>query len=238
MALFGDVRHSGQMNDVVNFETFARAFVLMFRLATGSGWNSILQDLSIQPPFCDMDYENLPHGNCGDPVAASIYIVVFAIISSLVIIQMYVAVILESFREATIQEEELFTANDVSEFYSHWARFDKKATQFIKFDQLLLFVLTLKGKLGIEHATSKLVVEKLQIPLYGDELAHCVDVLNALMKYHRSHSSGNLPHEEVVLDVLNRTYSQAFPGLSWCQRLSSAVLLLCPPFFLLFLMMN
>ena len=42
MSAFGHVKRAGELNDTVNFETFFSSLLLLFRLATGSGWNDIM----------------------------------------------------------------------------------------------------------------------------------------------------------------------------------------------------
>ena len=70
--------------------------MLLFRLSTGAGWNDVLDACSIQPPYCDRNYKDLPRGNCGDPIAAKIYFSILIVVSFLIIINMYIAIILEN----------------------------------------------------------------------------------------------------------------------------------------------
>ena len=95
MSAFGNVKREGELNDTVNFETFATSLLLLFRLATGSGWNDIMEALLLEPPDCDPSYLNLPQGNCGS-FGAVIYLASYIIVVFLVIVNMYIAVILEN----------------------------------------------------------------------------------------------------------------------------------------------
>ena len=52
MTLFGHVKHTGALNDQVNFETFGRSMQLLFRLTTSAGWNDVLEPLLVTPPYC------------------------------------------------------------------------------------------------------------------------------------------------------------------------------------------
>ena len=213
--LFGNVRINGQMTQDVNFQTFSKSFLLMFRLATGSGWDQILSAVSILPPLCDPNFDGLPNGNCGDPIAGYIFLTVYVLFMSQIIINMYIAVILENFSEAQVQDEYGFTEDDVRMFYDHWVTFDPNASQFILYDQVLSLVTTLPGRFAMPKATSKTIF-RLHIPIYDGDLVHCADVVHAVIKYHQQHhpnyevSSANL-REHAVNKVLDSNLKEAFP---------------------------
>ena len=80
---------------------FARkTLVFLFcRLVTSAGWNDVLEPLLVTPPDCDPDYKGLPNGNCGHPLIAIIYFVSFIIINFMIVINMYIAIILENFNQ-------------------------------------------------------------------------------------------------------------------------------------------
>ena len=83
----------------VNFETFGRSMQLLFRLTTSAGWNDVLEPLLVTPPYCDPHYHDLPNGNCGHPFVAIVYFVSFIIINYMIVINMYIAIILENFKK-------------------------------------------------------------------------------------------------------------------------------------------
>ena len=62
MTSFGHVRHTGTLDDVVNFETFGSSLVLLFRLTTSAGWNDILDPLMVGGVNCDSNYWTHPNG--------------------------------------------------------------------------------------------------------------------------------------------------------------------------------
>jgi hypothetical protein len=181
MALFGHVTHSGALNEMVNFETFGRSMLLLFRLMTGAGWNDILNPLLIQPPYCDITYRNLPYGNCGSPLLATLYLVSFIVLSSMIVINMYIAVLLENFNQAHHEEELGLGEEDLERFYAKWSRFDPYATQFIAFTELSDFVASLDPPLGISRPNTAALVNLDILIASGDRL-HCLDILHALTR--------------------------------------------------------
>ena len=89
MSAFGHVKRAGELNDTVNFETFFSSLLLLFRLATGSGWNDIMEALLLGPPDCDPS-----------SFGAVVYLASYIMVVFLVIVNTYVAIILENVNRA------------------------------------------------------------------------------------------------------------------------------------------
>jgi hypothetical protein len=181
MQLFGHVKPNGALDDFTNFRDFGSAFTLLFRLATAAGWNDVLEACSLQAPACDPEYRGLDNGNCGDPVTAKVFFSTFVFLTFLIIVNMYIAIILENLAGVTQEEELTVTDDDVESFYARWAQYDPLATQFVTHDDLLPLVAGLSRPLGIPGASFH-DISKLNIPLFKDDRAHCLDVLHALVR--------------------------------------------------------
>ena len=95
---------------------------LLFRLTTSAGWNNVLEPLLVTPPYCDPNYHDLPNGNCGHPFVAIVYFVSFIIINYMIVINMYIAIILENFNQAHQEEEIGIVEEDLEMFYTKWAK--------------------------------------------------------------------------------------------------------------------
>ena len=92
------------------------------RLVTSAGWNDVLDPLMSQPPDCDPHYKDLPNGNCGFPFIAIIFFVSFIIINFMIVINMYIAIILENFNQAHQEEEIGIVEEDLEAFYGKWSK--------------------------------------------------------------------------------------------------------------------
>ena len=68
------------------------------------------------------------------------YFISFVFITFLIVVNMYIAVILENFDVATRENAEPLTADDFEQFFEVWQRFDDKLTQLINYDQLQLLL--------------------------------------------------------------------------------------------------
>lgn len=181
MSFFAHVKKTGALNEVVNFETFLNSMLLIFRLMTAAGWNDVLEPLMIQPPDCDPNYKGMSNGNCGNGWIAVCYFSSFIIIIFLVLINMYVAVILENYNNVMEQEKIGITGEDIDLFYQHWMRYDPDSTQYIYYKDLSEFLHTLEGNLRIKQP-NKAACALLNIPLYEDDKIYCLHLLQVLVK--------------------------------------------------------
>lgn len=181
MSSFGYVKKTGALDELVNFETFGSSMLLLFRLSTSAGWNDVLEPLLIKPPDCDENYLGQPNGNCGIPWLAILYFFTFILSTFLIIINMYIAIILENLSQAHQQDEVGITDDDLEMFYTHWERFDPNATQYILYSQLSDFVDGLEQPLRIPQP-NKFACIHLNIPIKQGDRIHCFDVMQALVR--------------------------------------------------------
>lgn len=181
MSSFGYVKKTGALNDVVNFETFGSSMLLLFRLSTSAGWNDVLEPLLIKTPDCDENHLGQPYGNCGIPWLAILYFITFILSTFLIIINMYIAIILENLSQAHQQDEVGITDDDLEMFYAHWERYDPDASQYILHSQLSDFVDGLEQPLRIPHP-NRFACINLNIPIKQGDRIHCFDVMQALVR--------------------------------------------------------
>ncbi|XP_031785455.1 sodium channel protein 60E isoform X2 [Nasonia vitripennis] len=187
MSVFGHVRKQGALDDMVNFETFGRSMQLLFRLMTSAGWNDVLESLMVQPPDCDPTPTSRKlNGDCGYPLLAITYFTSFIIISYMIVINMYIAIILENFNQAHQEEEIGIVEDDLEMFYIRWSKYDPHATQFIRFSQLSDFIASLDPPLGISKPNVVALVS-FNLPIAKGNKIHCLDILHALVKHVLGH---------------------------------------------------
>ncbi|KAL5257648.1 hypothetical protein ACHWQZ_G012539 [Mnemiopsis leidyi] len=215
VAMFGYVRRQGTLNDQVNFERTPAAIVLMTRLATSAGWNDVLDAIMVSPPDCDANlYESAggSSGDCGFKGFAIAYFSSFVLIAFLIMINMYIAVILDNFSEAQQADEIGIDEDDINLFYEKWKVFDPKATQFLNVSKLRDLVGQLSQPLGIPEVTEDDILQ-LDIPLYPSDRAHCIDVLQALIS--RTLGPNNNTDEfDMIKELMAESFRAAFPTLA------------------------
>ncbi|XP_071512566.1 sodium channel protein para isoform X4 [Panulirus ornatus] len=181
MSFFMNVKHTGGLDAVYNFETFFQSFILLFQMMTSAGWDGVLSGIVNERDCKKPDPEIGDPGNCGNQAIGIAYLLGYLVISFLIVINMYIAVILENYSQATEDVEEGLTDDDYDMYYEIWQQFDPKGTQFIEFHQLSDFLDILEAPLQI-HKPNKYKIVSMDIPICKGDLVFCVDILDALTK--------------------------------------------------------
>ncbi|NXM10107.1 SCN5A protein, partial [Ploceus nigricollis] len=181
MANFAYVKMEGGIDDMFNFQTFANSMLCLFQITTSAGWDGLLSPiLNTGPPFCDPNI-NGTVGECGKPAIGIIYFVSYIIISFLIVVNMYIAVILENFNAATEESAEPLGEDDFDVFYEIWEKFDPEATQFITFSALSDFADALPKPLCVPKP-NKVELRAMDLPVVSGDKIHCLDILFAFTK--------------------------------------------------------
>ncbi|NWV93966.1 SCN5A protein, partial [Machaerirhynchus nigripectus] len=181
MANFAYVKMEDGIDDMFNFQTFANSMLCLFQITTSAGWDGLLSPiLNTGPPFCDPNIKGTI-GECGKPAIGIIYFVSYIIISFLIVVNMYIAVILENFNVATEESTEPLGEDDFDIFYEIWEKFDPEATQFITFSALSDFADALSKPLRVPKP-NKVELTAMDLPVVSGDKIHCLDILFAFTK--------------------------------------------------------
>uniref|UniRef100_A0A674F586 Sodium channel protein n=1 Tax=Salmo trutta TaxID=8032 RepID=A0A674F586_SALTR len=186
MSNFAYVKKESGIDDMFNFETFGNSMICLFQITTSGGWDLLLAPiLNKGEPDCDSRKEHpgstYKGGDCGNPPVAIIFFVSYIIICFLVVVNMYIAVILENFSVATEESAEPLSEDDFEMFYEVWEKFDARATQFMEYDKLSDFADALDPPLRISKP-NKIQLISMDLPMVSGERIHCLDILFAFTK--------------------------------------------------------
>ncbi|XP_054030904.1 sodium channel protein type 1 subunit alpha isoform X5 [Dryobates pubescens] len=185
MSNFAYVKREAGIDDMFNFETFGNSMICLFQITTSAGWDGLLAPiLNSGEPDCD---PNKAHpgssvkGDCGNPSVGIFFFVSYIIISFLVVVNMYIAVILENFGVATEESAEPLSEDDFEMFYEVWEKFDPDATQFMEFEKLSDFAAALEPPLHLPKP-NKVQLIAMDLPMVSGDRIHCLDILFAFTK--------------------------------------------------------
>ncbi|KAM9033891.1 sodium channel protein type 3 subunit alpha isoform 7-T7 [Sarcophilus harrisii] len=185
MSNFAYVKKEYGIDDMFNFETFGNSMICLFQITTSAGWDGLLAPiLNSGPPDCDPDTihpGSSVKGDCGNPSVGIFFFVSYIIISFLVVVNMYIAVILENFSVATEESAEPLSEDDFEMFYEVWEKFDPDATQFIEYSKLSDFAAALDPPLLIAKP-NKVQLIAMDLPMVSGDRIHCLDILFAFTK--------------------------------------------------------
>ncbi|XP_075873693.1 sodium channel protein type 2 subunit alpha-like [Nelusetta ayraudi] len=185
MSNFAYVKQESGIDDMFNFETFGNSMICLFQITTSGGWDGLLSPiLNKREPDCDSQLEhpgNSYRGNCGNPSVGIFFFVSYIIICFLIVVNMYIAVILENFSVATEESAEPLSEDDFEMFYEVWERFDPGATQFMEYSKLSDFADALDPPLRMPKPNMIQLIS-MDLPMVSGERIHCLDILFAFTK--------------------------------------------------------
>lgn len=184
MNSFRKVKEESGIDDIFNFQTFTSSMLCLFQITTTAGWDALLSPMLKSNKSCDPKTES-----CHLSTIAIIYFVTYIIISSLIVVNMYIAVILENFNVATEESEDPLGEDDFEMFYEVWEKFDPEATQFIKYSALSDFADALPEPLRVAKP-NKYQFLVMDLPMVSGERLHCLDILFAFTTRVLGESSG------------------------------------------------
>ncbi|XP_061544761.1 sodium channel, voltage gated, type VIII, alpha subunit b isoform X4 [Phycodurus eques] len=184
MSNFGYVKHGAGIDDMYNFETFGNSMIILFMITTSAGWDGLLLPILNYPPDCDPSLENSgtpSTGNCGNPSVGIFFFVMYIIISFLIVVNMYIAIILENFSVATEESTDPLSEDDFETFYEIWEKFDPTASQFITYAKVSDFADALEHPLRVPKPNTIELIA-MDMPMVSGDRIHCLDILFAFTK--------------------------------------------------------
>ncbi|XP_051022082.1 sodium channel protein type 7 subunit alpha [Acomys russatus] len=182
---FAYVKKEAGINDVSNFETFGSSMLCLFQVTIFSGWDGMLSAIfNSQWSDCDPDKINpgtQVKGDCGSPSVGVFYFVSYILIAWLVIVNMYIALIMEFLSIPNKRKARTLSEDDFKKFFQVWNRFDPDRTQYIDSSKLSDFAAALDPPLFMAKPNKGQLVA-LDLPMAAGDRIHCLDILLAFTK--------------------------------------------------------
>uniref|UniRef100_A0A3B3R787 Voltage-dependent N-type calcium channel subunit alpha n=1 Tax=Paramormyrops kingsleyae TaxID=1676925 RepID=A0A3B3R787_9TELE len=184
MQVFGNIElnEDTAINHHNNFRTFLQALMLLFRSATGEAWHEImLSCLSHRP--CDVG-SGTTGRDCGSDFAY-FYFVSFIFLCSFLMLNLFVAVIMDNFEYLT-RDSSILGPHHLDEFIRVWAEYDPAACGRIRYKDMYNLLRIISPPLGLGKncpnrvAYKRLV--KMNMPIADDNTVHFTSTLMALIR--------------------------------------------------------
>src|SRR6218665_1287800 len=130
-----------------NFQTFFQAILVLFRSATGEAWQDVMMACVDEAP-CDSksDDGKTENSNCGTMLAIP-YFISFYILCSFLIINLFVAVIMDNFDYLT-RDWSILGPHHLDEFVRLWSEYDPDAKGRIKHLDVVTLLRKISPPLG------------------------------------------------------------------------------------------
>uniref|UniRef100_A0A6Q2XZY1 Voltage-dependent N-type calcium channel subunit alpha n=1 Tax=Esox lucius TaxID=8010 RepID=A0A6Q2XZY1_ESOLU len=165
-----------------NFRTFLQALMLLFRSATGEAWHEIMLSC-LSHRACDERSGNLGK-ECGSDFAY-FYFVSFIFLCSFLMLNLFVAVIMDNFEYLT-RDSSILGPHHLDEFIRVWAEYDPAACGRIRYNDMYNLLRVISPPLGLGKncpnrvAYKRLV--KMNMPIADDNTVHFTSTLMALIR--------------------------------------------------------
>ncbi|XP_076674539.1 calcium voltage-gated channel subunit cacophony isoform X11 [Andrena cerasifolii] len=142
-----------------NFQSFIQGLMLLFRCATGEAWPNIMLSCIKGRP-CDVKAGKQEPGGCGSNIAYA-YFVSFIFFCSFLMLNLFVAVIMDNFDYLT-RDSSILGAHHLDEFVRIWAEYDPNATGKIHYTEMYDMLKNMDPPLGFGNkCPNRLAYKKL-----------------------------------------------------------------------------
>ncbi|XP_045456510.1 muscle calcium channel subunit alpha-1-like [Melitaea cinxia] len=177
MQLFGKVKEDDEVITANNnFQTFGGALMVLFRSATGEAWQEIMMALStnddetgVQPGCIAADGDDSEEV-CGTRLAFP-YFISFSLLCTFLIINLFVAVIMDNFDYLT-RDWSILGPHHLDEFVRLWSEYDPDAKGRIKHLDVVTLLRKISPPLGFgklcPHRTACKRLVSMNMPLNSD----------------------------------------------------------------------
>ncbi|XP_050933225.1 LOW QUALITY PROTEIN: voltage-dependent R-type calcium channel subunit alpha-1E [Lates calcarifer] len=187
MQVFGNIKLNEEthINQHNNFKTFSGALMLLFRSATGESWQEImLSCLGRQQCETDPSLTSDQEGGCGSDFAY-FYFVSFIFFSSFLMLNLFVAVIMDNFEYLT-RDSSILGPHHLDEFVRIWGEYDRAACGRIHYKEMYKVVRTISPPLGFgKNCPHRVACKRLvlmNMPVDDDMSVHFTSTLMALIR--------------------------------------------------------
>ncbi|XP_057696571.1 voltage-dependent R-type calcium channel subunit alpha-1E [Corythoichthys intestinalis] len=192
MQVFGNIKISEEteINQHNNFKTFSGALMLLFRSATGESWQEIMlsclggQQCEVDPSNPSLALNTKQEGGCGSDFAY-FYFVSFIFFSSFLMLNLFVAVIMDNFEYLT-RDSSILGPHHLDEFVRIWGEYDRAACGRIHYTDMYEMLTNMSPPLGLgKKCPSKVAYKRLilmNMPVDEDMSVHFTSTLMALIR--------------------------------------------------------
>ncbi|XP_054715449.1 voltage-dependent calcium channel type A subunit alpha-1-like [Uloborus diversus] len=213
MQVFGNIQldPDTEINRHNNFQTFVQSLILLFRCATGEAWQAIMLDCLKGRP-CDSKSSKTGDA-CGSNLAYAFF-VSFIFLCSFLMLNLFVAVIMDNFDYLT-RDSSILGAHHLDEYIRVWAEYDPNATGFIHYSEMYDMLRNMDPPLGFGNkcpyrlAYKKLI--RMNMPLTEEFKVNFSTTLFALIRENLSIKMRTADEMDSADEELRETIKKLWP---------------------------
>uniref|UniRef100_A0A8C8K485 Voltage-dependent calcium channel type A subunit alpha-1 n=1 Tax=Oncorhynchus tshawytscha TaxID=74940 RepID=A0A8C8K485_ONCTS len=206
MQVFGNIKLNDEnhINQHNNFKTFSGALMLLFRSATGESWQEIMLSCLGGQECCGTDF-------------AYCYFVSFIFFSSFLMLNLFVAVIMDNFEYLT-RDSSILGPHHLDEFVRVWGEYDRAACGRIHYTAMYEMLTHMSPPLGLGKKCPRGMAYKrlvlMNMPVDEDMSVHFTSTLMSLIRTALEIKIARGGEDRVALDTeLQKEISVIWPYL-------------------------
>ncbi|XP_046597260.1 muscle calcium channel subunit alpha-1 isoform X2 [Neodiprion lecontei] len=202
-----------------NFQTFPQSVLVLFRSATGESWQDIMMDCAARgnEVKCDNRSDERNSTGCGSNIAFP-YFISFYVLCSFLIINLFVAVIMDNFDYLT-RDWSILGPHHLDEFIRLWSEYDPDAKGRIKHLDVVTLLRKISPPLGFgklcPHRVACKRLVSMNMPLNSDGTVLFNATLFAVVRTSlRIKTEGNIDDANAELRaVIKKIWKRTSPKL-------------------------
>ncbi|PAV69811.1 hypothetical protein WR25_26057 [Diploscapter pachys] len=218
MQVFGNIwlNAATEINRHNNFQSFFNSLILLFRCATGEGWQDIMMACSggKECALAGSYVYNRDKGNaCGNDLSY-IYFTSFVFLSSFLMLNLFVAVIMDNFDYLT-RDSSILGPHHLDEFIRVWANHDPAATGRIHYTEMYEMLRNIAPPVGFGRKCPYRLAYKhlirMNMPVAEDGTVHFTTTLFALIRESLSIKMRPVEEMDEADEELRQTLKKIWP---------------------------
>ncbi|XP_065654096.1 voltage-dependent L-type calcium channel subunit alpha-1D isoform X2 [Hydra vulgaris] len=187
MQLFSRIANDNlrQINEYNNFKGFFSSLGVLFRCGTGEGWHLIMMDC-FDHAKCELPLNGSASPvKCGSTIAAVLYFCSFYFFCAFLLLNLFVAVIMDNFDYLT-RDESILGPHHMDEFVRVWSLYDPSALGRIPHEDVYQLMCDMQPPVGFGKKCPKSLaykrLMKLNMPISGDNTVLFTPTIFALVR--------------------------------------------------------
>uniref|UniRef100_F1KX72 Voltage-dependent calcium channel type A subunit alpha-1 n=1 Tax=Ascaris suum TaxID=6253 RepID=F1KX72_ASCSU len=218
MQVFGNIwlDNTTEINRHNNFQSFFNSVILLFRCATGEAWQDIMMACTAgkycaKPNTFEMNLVKGP--TCGTQMSYA-YFTSFVFLSSFLMLNLFVAVIMDNFDYLT-RDSSILGPHHLDEFIRVWADYDPAATGRIHYTDMYEMLRNIAPPVGFGRKCPYRLAYKhlirMNMPVAEDGTVHFTTTLFALIRESLSIKMRPVEEMDEADEELRQTLRKIWP---------------------------
>ncbi|GMT33209.1 hypothetical protein PFISCL1PPCAC_24506, partial [Pristionchus fissidentatus] len=218
MQVFGNIwlDATTEINRHNNFQSFFNSVILLFRCATGEGWQDIMMSCTAMK-YCALpnsnEYNKVKNQTCGTNVAY-FYFTSFVFLSTFLMLNLFVAVIMDNFDYLT-RDSSILGPHHLDEFIRVWADHDPAASGRMHYTQMYEMLRNIAPPVGFGRKCPYRLAYKhlirMNMPVSDDGTVHFTTTLFALIRESLSIKMRPVEEMDEADEELRQTLRKIWP---------------------------